>query len=264
MIGEQKTKDDGFVNVSTKVPPHVAELLNIIAASKGTDIYGLLQLFIQTIISAAKCTTELDPHTKLLLQMLEMDKDWNRAFSFANPTAQMDVAQVILILQQYDGKGANRKPRKGYGMVMIEKPWLPGTKPKKTICIDNIMERVVEVGMAGLYKELRMVGIKAKTHSVRETLMMMCDAQLVALLDEENDREWPDLGDYHDFGKVIEWGNRQKRKPHRTPDSLAQQQIIRFDDFDRDTGEGDAFGTSTDPADAVEEAVGGKPFDQEP
>lgn len=236
MIGEQKNKDDGFVVVSTKVPPHVAEFLNILATSKGTDIYGLLQLFIQTIVSAAKCQTELDPHTKLLLQMLEMDKDWNRAFSFANPTAQMDVAQVILILQQYDGKGVNRKPRKGYGMVMIDKPWLPGTKPKKTICIDDIMERTVEVGMAGLYKELRQVGIKAKTRSVRETLMLMCDAQLVAMLDEEDRNELPDLGNYHDFGKVIEWGNKQKRKPHRTPDSVAQQTSL-FADFDRETGE---------------------------
>ena len=44
MIGEQKNKDDGFVVISTKVPPHVAEFLNIFAESKGTDIYGLLQM----------------------------------------------------------------------------------------------------------------------------------------------------------------------------------------------------------------------------
>ena len=267
MIGEQKTKDDGFVNVSTKVPPHVAELLNIIATSKGTDIYGLLQLFIQTIISAAKCTIELDPHTKLLLKMLELDKDWNRAFSFANPTATMDVAQVILILQQYDGKGANRKPRKGFGMVMIDKPWLPGTKPKKTYCVDDILERVAEVGMAGLYKELRMVGIKAKTHSVRETLMLMCDAQLIALLDEENQGELPDLGNYHDFGKVIEWGNKQKRKPHRTPDSLAMsQQRIVFDDFDRDIAQAEVEDYEGEHhADRSDMPMGDvKPFDVEP
>ena len=120
MIGEQKNKDDGFVVISTKVPPHVAEFLNIFAASKGTDIYGLLQMFVQTIMRAAKCTTALDPQTKLLMHMLEMDSDWNRAFNFASPTAMADVAQVIIVVQQYDGKGANRKPRKGYGLVMID------------------------------------------------------------------------------------------------------------------------------------------------
>ena len=100
MIGNQQQKDDGYVNVGTKVPPHVAELLNIIAASKGTDIYGLLQLFIQTIIRAAKCETALPPHLKLLMDMIGLDRDWNRAFSFASPSAQTDVAQIIMVLQR--------------------------------------------------------------------------------------------------------------------------------------------------------------------
>lgn len=237
MIGNQTTRDEGFVTVATKVPPHVAELLNIIAASRNTDIYGLLQLLIMTIIRAAKCETDLDEQTKFILNMLEIDKDWNRAFSFANPTAMMDVAQVILILQQYDGKGINRKPRKGYGMVMIDKPALPGTRPKKTLCVDNIMERVVQVSMQGLYKELTLVGKRLKSHSVRETLMMMCDAQLIYQLDEDDRAELPGLGNFHDFGRIIEWGNRMKQKKHRTPDSLAMaQQRSLFDDFDRDTG----------------------------
>ena len=237
-IGNQQTKDDGFVTVATKVPPHVAELLDIIARSRGTDVYGLLQLFVQTIIRAAKCETDLDPKTKLLLQMMEVDTDWNRAFNFSHPTAQMDVAQVILVLQQYDGKGVNRKPRKGFGLMMIDKPFLQGKKPKKTICVDDIMERVVEVGMQGLYKELRLVGLRAKTKSVRETLMMMCDAAIIELLNEEDRKELPGLGNFHDFGKVIEWGNKMKQHKHRTPDSLAnaQQQLV-FDDFDRETGE---------------------------
>lgn len=237
-IGNQKQKDDGFVTVATKVPPHVAEFLNIFAAAKGTDIYGLLQLFIQTIIRAAKCETELPPSTKLLMHMLEIDKDWNRAFNFSSPSAMMDVAQVILVLQQYDGKGANRRPRKGYGLVMINKPALPGTKPKQTYCVDDIFERVTEIAMQGLYKELRLVGIKSKTKSVRETLMQLCDAYKLTLMDEETQEELPDLGNYHDFGRVIEWGNRTKQRKHRTPDSLANaQQRIVFDDFDRETAD---------------------------
>lgn len=235
-IGNQTTKDDGYVTVATKVPQHVADLLNIIAQSKGTDIYGLMQMVIQVIIRAAKCETDLDPQTTMLLRMLEMDKDWNRAFQFANPSAQMDVAQVILVLQQYDGKGVNRKPRKGFGMVMIDKPFT-NSRPKKTINVDTIMERVVEVGMLGLYKELRLVGIRMKTRSVRETLSLMCDAQLIYELNEEDRRELPALDNYHDFGRVIEWGNRTKQKKHRTPDSLAMaQQRSIFEDFDRETG----------------------------
>ena len=234
-IGNQKQRDEGFVTVATKVPPHVAEFLNIFAAAKGTDIYGLLQLFIQTIMRAAKCETELPPSTKLLMHMLEMDSDWNKAFNFSSPSAMMDVAQVILVLQQYDGKGENRRPRKGFGLVMIDKPALPGQKPKRTLCVDDILERVAEVSMQGLYKELRLIGAKAKTKSLRETLMQLCYAYKVVLADEEMEEELPDLGNYHDFGRVIEWGNRTKQRKHRTPDSLAMsQQKIIFDDFDRD------------------------------
>lgn len=234
-IGNQKTKDDGYVMVGTKVPPHVAELLNIIATAKGTDIYGLIQQLIETIIRAAKCETALDPATKLLMHMIEIDKDWNRAFRFSHPSAQMDVAQVILVLQQYDGKGANRQPRKGYGLMMINKPSLPGEKPTKTTCVDDIMERVVEVGMQGLYKELRTLGIKMHSRSVRETMMQLCDAQLLLQMDEETQEELPDLGNCHEFGRVIEWGQRYKQRKHRTPDSLANaQQRIMFDDIDHD------------------------------
>ena len=64
---------------------------------------------------------------------------------------------------------------------------------------------------------------------------MMCDAQLLAHLDESDRGELPQVGDFHDFGKQIQYGRKTKRKPHRTPDSVANsQQRIRFDDNDRD------------------------------
>ena len=266
-IGNQKQRDEGFVTVATKVPPHVAEFLNIFAAAKGTDIYGLLQLFIQTIMRAAKCETELPPSTKLLMHMLEMDSDWNKAFNFSSPSAMMDVAQVILVLQQYDGKGENRRPRKGFGLVMIDKPALPGQKPKRTLCVDDILERVAEVSMQGLYKELRMIGVKAKTKSLRETLMQLCDAYKVTLMDEEIQEELPDLGNYHDFGRVIEWGNKMKQRKHRTPDSLANSQMkIQFDDFDREQADYEVGETEGEHhADRSDMPLGDlKPFTEEP
>lgn len=231
MIGDQKNKDDGYVNVSTKVPPHIAELLNIIAKSRGTDIYGLLGLFVQAIIRAAKATTDVSPDMKLVLEMLEMDSNWNNAFNFASPSARQDVAQVILVLQQHDGK----QPRKGFGLVMIDKPFM-GEEARQTICVDDILERVAEVSMSGLYKDLRQVGIALGSESLRETLITMCDAQKIINLEETEREELPGLGEFHDFGKVIEWGKKTKRRPHRTPDSIANQQTkIIFDDFDRDT-----------------------------
>ena len=232
MIKEQASQENpGIKNVSTKVPVWVAELLNIICAARGTDIYGLMQLVLEFIIETAKVNGPVPPQMQALLHMLKMDADWNKAFSFSNPTATMDIAQVILVLQQHDGK----TPRQGFGLAMIDKPFLPGETPTMTLCVDDILERVAEVSMKGLYKELRQVGLAYKTESLRETLTMMCDAQLIDHLNQMDADELPKVGDFHDFGKVIEYGNKSKRKPHRTPDSLANsQQRIVFDDFDRD------------------------------
>ena len=232
MIKEQASQENpGIKNVSTKVPVWVAELLNIICAARGTDIYGLMQLVLEFIIETAKVNGPVPPQMQALLHMLKMDADWNKAFSFSNPTATMDIAQVILVLQQHDGK----TPRQGFGLAMIDKPFLPGETPTMTLCVDDILERVAEVSMKGLYKELRQVGLAYKTESLRETLTMMCDAQLIDHLNQMDADELPKVGDFHDFGKVIEYGNKSKRKPHRTPDSLANsQQRIIFDDFDRD------------------------------
>ena len=213
MINEQQSQDNaGIRNVSTKVPVWVADLLNIICKARGTDLYGLLQMVIQFIVETAKVDGPCPPQMKALLHMLKMDVDWNKGFRFSNPTATMDVAQCILILQQKDGKTS----RQGFGIVMIDKPFLPGSEPKMTTCVDDIFERVTEVSMKGLYKELRQVGVAYETESLRETLMQLCDAYKVTLMDEELEEELPDLGNYHDFGRVIEWGNRTKQRKHRT------------------------------------------------
>ena len=47
------------------------------------------------------------------------------------------------------------------------------------------------------------------------------------------------------FG-MVKYGEKYVRKPHRTPDSIAQQKIM-FNDFDRERGVGAAFGTDTTP-----------------
>ena len=263
MIGEQNSQDNaGVKNVSTKVPLWVAELLNIICRARGTDIYGLMQLVLEFIIETAKVNGPVPPQMQALLHMLKMDADWNKAFSFSNPTATMDVAQVILVLQQHDGK----QPKQGFGLAMIDKPFLPGETPTMTLCVDDILERVAEVSMKGLYKELRQMGVVYQTESLRETLTLMCDAQLIKHLDEMDAAELPALGNFHDFGKAIEYGQKHKRKPHRTPDSVANsQQKIIFDDYDREVADyevKDLEGEHRQHGDDLPEGMV-RPFDQE-
>ena len=230
MIGEQNSQDKTR-NVSTKVPTWVADLLNIICISRGTDIYGLLQVVLEFIIETAKVSGPVPPQMRALLDMLKMDADWNKAFQFGNPAASMDVAQVILILQQHDGK----RPRQGFGLAMIDKPFLPGKDPTMTLCVDDILERVAEVSMKGLYRDLREIGVILDTESLRETLTVMCDEQKYQHRQQIDMEELPQMGNYSDFGRAIEYGTRTKIKQHRTPDSI--QQRIVFTDDDRETAE---------------------------
>lgn len=236
MTENQKNKEDGWVMLNTKVPPHIGQLFDLLAKQRGMASYELLQLLVHGFITAAKHDGPVTPELRLLLDSLKLDVAFCRAFNFASPTAQNEIAQMVLILQQPGNKG--------FGMVMIDRPFMG--EATVTYCIDQIIERVSEVGMGDIYKDLRQVGVELETKSVRETLVLMCDAQKMANLKAMDEQEMPGLDNFHDFGKRIEFGNKMVRKPHRTPDSIAQQKIM-FNDFDRERGVGAAFGTDTTP-----------------
>lgn len=236
MTENQKNKDEGWVLLNTKVPPHIGQLFDLLANQRGMKSYELLQLLVNGFISAAKHDGPLTPELRLLIDSLKLDVAFNKAFNFASPTAQNEIAQVVLILQQ--------PGRKGFGLMMIDRPFMG--EATVTYCIDQIVERISEVGMGDIYKDLRQVGVELETKSVRETLVLMCDAQKMANMKAMDEQEMPGLDNFHDFGKRIEFGNKMVRKPHRTPDSIAQAKIM-FNDFDRERGVGAAFGTDTTP-----------------
>ena len=87
--------------------------------------------------------------------------------------------------------------------------------------------------MKGLYKELRQVGIALETESLRETLTILCEGALIEHLNEMDAAEGPQVGNFSDFGKAIEWGKRTKRKKHFTPDTMPVTGNL-FDDIDHD------------------------------
>ena len=245
MTENQKNTEDGWVMLNAKVPPHIGKLFNILARQRGMTSYELLQLLINGFITAAKHEGPLTPELRLLIDSLKLDVAFSKAFNFASPTATAEIAQMILILQQ--------PGRKGFGLMMSDRPSLD--KATVTHCIDTILERVTEVGMADLYKELRQIGVKLDSQSVRETLVLMCDAQQISILNGEDADEMPGMGNFHDFGKQVEYGKRYKRKPRRTPDSLANsQQRIVFGEEDQEQA----------AHEAGFEYEGFKPFDVEP
>ena len=69
---------------------------------------------------------------------------------------------------------------------------------------------------------------------MRETLFTLCDAYRLTKMDDELKEELPQLGNYSDFGRAIEFGKRTKQTKRRTPDGEAnRQQRIIFGEYEK-------------------------------
>ena len=233
-----KTKDERFEQLGTKIDPAMAEVLNVCCDAMGVDVYHLLQWFAYTIVKASAPMHNLDPRIQKLMTMLDRDAGWQNAFNLCNPD-KLKVAQVILILEQ--------QGHKGFGAVMIDKPWMGmvpemvsdldphRADPQMTENVDDILERVAEVTMSGIYRRLRMMGADMECNNLSDILLTMLDAQDLLNAEERDINEGPQMGDITPNGRALAYGKRTKRKKHFTPDTMPTQRTI-FEDFDRDQG----------------------------
>ena len=230
---QKQCEDGGNSTFSVKVTQATYDLVNILCeglqhSTNGNDLF---KVFIRTFIESARHDGPLSEDMKTFLNLLKIEPGWHKAFNFADASATTEVAQVILILQQ-EGK-------KGFGLTMIDKPWMG--EPTQTMCVDDILERVLKVSMPGLYKRLAAIGDKCCSNSMRETLTLICEYMLDYLKKEEDQAELPGYGEHHDYGKAIEYGKRTKRKPHYSPDTAPTQQTIHFNDTDKQLSEEEAL-----------------------
>jgi hypothetical protein len=198
-------------------------------------------MFFYVLCKASSPMHELSPEIRKLMTMMEADASWAEAFNLANPN-ELDVAQVILILQQ--------KGKHGFGAVMIDKPWM-GMKPKMvddldpmrgdpqmTENVDDILERVAEVTMHGIYRRLRLIGAEHDCKNLSDILLTMVDAQTIIDMDEASKVEMQGEAMYDVRGRRIEYGKKTKGFKHRTPDSLdTNRNRLLFQDIDHETGE---------------------------
>ena len=234
-----KIKEERFEQIGSKIDPAMAEVLNACCDALQVDIYHLIQWFCYVIVKASAPMHALDPRIQKLMAMLESDAGWQNAFNLCNPD-DLNVSQVILILEQ--------KNHKGFGAVMIDKPWM-GAAMRQTECVDDIIERVTEVTMRGIFRRLQVMGEKIDCHHLTDILLTMLDAQNFIDAVESDRAEGPQMGDIAPNGKAVAYGKRTKRKKHFTPDTMPVTGNI-FDDFDRETAQAevqDWEGTQRNP-----------------
>lgn len=219
----KKNNEDRFEQIGSKIDPAMAEVLDACCNALEVDIYHLLQWFAYTVIRAASPMHALDPRIQKLIAMMESDVGWQKAFNIANPD-DLDVAQVVLILEQ--------KNHRGFGAVMIDKPFC-GEPQGQTECVDDILERVTQVTMQGIYKRLRQMGKKLDCPNLTDVLLTMLDAQDFIDAVDGDSQEGPQMGDIAPNGRALAYGKRTKRKKHFTPDTMPVTGNL-FDDIDHD------------------------------
>jgi len=234
---------ENYVLVQTKVSPQQAELLDAICNVLGVNTYQIFQMFFYTLCKASAPMHELSPEIRKLMTLLETDAGWAEAFNLANPD-HLKVAQAVLILEQ--------KNHKGFGAVMIDRPFMgkapemvddvqpENPDPQMTENVDAILERVCEVTMHGIYRRIRLLGAKMECNNLSDVLLTMIDAQTVLEMDEESKVEMKGQALYDVRGRAIQYGARTKAHGRRTPDSVAMDQRIKFDDDDREAAEKEA------------------------
>lgn len=250
--------NEKYKGLGTKVSPEYDLLLNSICDILRVDVYHLMQWFAYTLIRASSPQHELTPEVRRIMTLLESDAGWQQAFNIANPR-RLQVSQAILILEQ-EGK-------KGFGAVMIDKPFMG--EARQTECVDDILERVTEVTMHGIYRRLRRLGASMECKHLSDILLTLIERQSAELSDEADRFEYPGMGDIADNGRHYAYGKKTKAKKHRTPDSAAgtQQQTIRFSPDDvpdlPELSEHPAADQPSDqPADSIPDGLA-RPFDQE-
>jgi hypothetical protein len=163
---QNNSERERFEQLGTKIDPATAEVLNACCDAMGVDVYHLLQWFAYTIVKASAPMHSLGPRIQKLMTMLDRDAGWQTAFNLCNPD-KLKVSQVVLILEQEN--------HKGFGAVMIDKPFFD--EARQTECVDDILERVCEVTMHGIYKQLRLLGARMECNNLSDILLQMIDTE---------------------------------------------------------------------------------------
>ena len=96
----------------------------------------------------------------------------------------------------------------------------------------DIFERIFNICMPELYMKLFRARIILGCERVSEVINMLVDAEVIMHLNGELRQEFEDAA-RADIGRSLGYGKKTKGLQHRTPDSLARDQRIKFDDDDK-------------------------------
>lgn len=221
----QNQYDERFVTLATKVSRHAAEQLARIAKHKDMTIYELIQMVCDTLIRYMDDRHNLSEEMERAMSIFEHMVGWADALNLADPTVHKEVCQAVYIFQDADGQ------KKGFRAKMIDKPFMGQWTEDSNVM--HIFERVMNICMPELYMKFYRARIILGCNSVSEVINMLADAEVIMHLNNETRQDFEDASRM-DNGKGYAYGQKTKGLQHRTPDSVATDQRIKFDDDDRE------------------------------
>lgn len=202
-----RQQNDRFVTLATKVPVESARQLSRLARSKGTNIYGLIQLVCDFLIRFMSDQHSLSEEMQRLIQMFQQQYGWKDAFTRFDPTVtEEEIAQEIIITQA-SGK-------RGFKVTMIEKPFLGEWKADDNVI--HIIERVIEVCLPEMYRRLRIMSGEMGYESICELILEFADNKRLECLNREIAEQFSD-NRRSDYGRQYEYASKTRTYQHRTP-----------------------------------------------
>jgi hypothetical protein len=216
-----KKPDERYVTIATKVSRRAAEQLSRIAKKKNTTIYELIQLSCDTLIRYMDDRHNLSEEMERAMALFEHLVGWADALNLADPTVNKEVCQAVYIFQDADGK------KKGFRAKLVDRPFCGIWTEDSNVM--HIFERILNVCMPELYMKLLRARIVLDCKSISEVLNVLADAEVIMQLNGELRQDFEDAA-RADNGRGYAYGQKTKGLQHRTPDSLAQDQRLKFDD----------------------------------
>ena len=216
-----KKPDERYVTIATKVSRRAAEQLARIAKKKNTTIYELIQLSCDTLIRYMDDRHNLSEEMERAMSLFEHLVGWADALNLADPTVNKEVCQAVYIFQDAGGK------KKGFRAKLVDRPFCGIWTEDSNVM--HIFERILNICMPELYMKLLRARIVLDCKSISEVLNVLADAEVIMQLNGELRQDFEDAA-RADNGRGYAYGQKTKGLQHRTPDSLAQDQRLKFDD----------------------------------
>ena len=207
-----KTTTTAYETIATKVSPDFKARFVAICKRKGINTYKAIQMMADTFVRYTDDRHNLTAEMEQAMALFEHLDGWDNALNLADHTAQKHIAEAIYLLTA-EGKRGSRA-------VLVRRPYMG--QWTETANIQQILERIIEVLAPERYRRLRALAVDMDCTSILDLLDHLIDNQTAEQEAAELRKDFEDCN-RHDYGRPIIYGERTKRKHHKTPDTLEQR-----------------------------------------